>query len=301
MAYSTGSQVQVAYIPEVTPGTTPATPQTIAIPHVKFSAELDRNTISDPSRTADNQKRFMSAGSYKTSGSLEVALSHSQYDALLEAALMGTWATNVLKIGTTQKYFTFEEFDAKIPLSRVFTGVEVDSLKLSVKPDSTVSATFGIMGRATSHSGVSIDPTPTAFIAGKEPFTGSKGGSLTIDGVTANVTSVDLSITNSVKMINTIGSTAPTASTAGQKTISGSLTVLLSDATLYNKFITNAPAALVFVLSDGTNSYTISLPKIYLTKANASADSADERVLSVDFEAVKDEVTLLNTMSITRT
>ena len=299
MAISTGSKVQVAYIPEVTAGTTPATPQTSVIPYVKFSAELDRNTISDPSRTADNQKRFMSAGSYKTSGSLEVALSHSQYDAFLEASLMGAWTTNVLKVGNTQKYFTFEEFDASVPLSRVFTGVEVDSLKLSIKPDAVVSAVFALMGRATSNGTVSIDTTPTAVLAGKNPMTGALG-SLTIDGVAGLVTSLDLSVTNSIKMINTIGSTAVTASTNGAKSITGSLTVLLADSTLYNKFIANTTAALVFVISDGTNTYTFSVPKCGITKANASADSPDERVLSLDFEALFDN-TLGAIMSITRT
>ena len=299
MAISTGSKVQVAYIPEVTAGTTPATPQTSVIPYVKFSAELDRNTISDPSRTADNQKRFMSAGSYKTSGSLEVALSHSQYDAFLEASLMGTWTTNVLKVGNTQKYFTFEEFDASVPLSRVFTGVEVDSLKLSIKPDAVVSAVFALMGRATSNGTVSIDTTPTAVLAGKNPMTGALG-SLTIDGVAGLVTSLDLSVTNSIKMINTIGSTAVTASTNGAKSITGSLTVLLADSTLYNKFIANTTAALVFVISAGTTTYTFSVPKCGITKANASADSPDERVLSLDFEALFDN-TLGAIMSITRT
>lgn len=296
---SSGSKVQVAYVAEVTAGTTPATPQTIAIPYVKFSAELDRNTISDPSRTADNQKRFMSAGSYKTSGSLEVALSHSQYDPLIEAALMGTWTTNVLKVGNIQKYFTFEEFDSTLSFGRVFTGVEVDSLKLSIKPDATVSAVFALMGRGHTHSGVSIDTTPTAIIAGKIPMTGALG-SLTIDGAAGLVTSVDLSVSNSIKMINTIGSTAATASTNGAKSITGTLTVLLENATLYNKFIANTSAALAFTISDDTNTYTFSVPKCSFTKANASADSADERILSIDFEGLRDE-TLGAIMSITRT
>lgn len=296
---SSGSKVQVAYIPEVTAGTTPATPQTIAIPYVKFSAELERNTISDPSRNADNQKRFMSAGSSKTSGSLEVALSHSQYDAFLEAALEGTWTTNVLKVGNIQKYFTFEEFDSTLSFGRVFTGVEVDSLKLSIKPDATVSAVFALMGRGHTVVSTSIDVTPTAIIAGKNPMTGALG-SLTIDGAAGFVTSVDLSISNSIKMINTIGSTAPTASTNGAKSITGSLTVLIENATLYNKFIANTTAALVFVISDGTNTYTFNIPKCGITKANASADSPDERVLSLEFEALYD-ATLLSIMSITRT
>lgn len=299
MPISSGSKVQVAYIAEVTAGTTPATPQTIAIPYVKFSAELDRNTISDPSRNADNQKRFMSAGSYKTSGSLEVALSHSQFDPLLEAALMGTWTTNVLKIGNTQKYFTFEEFDNTLSFGRVFTGVEVDSLKLSIKPDATVSAVFALMGRGHTIISTSIDVTPTAIIAGKNPMTGALG-SLTIDGAAGLVTSVDLSVSNSIKMINTIGSTAVTASTNGAKSITGTLTVLLENATLYNKFIANTTAALAFTISDGTNTYTFSIPKCGITKANASADSPDERVLSLEFEALYD-TTLASIMSITRT
>ena len=296
---SSGSKVQVAYIPEVTAGTTPATPQTIAIPYVKFSAELDRNTISDPSRNGDNQKRFMSAGSSKTSGSLEVALSHSQFDPFIEAALMGTWTTNVLKVGNIQKYFTFEEFDSALSFGRVFTGVEVDSLKLSVKPDATVSAVFALMGRGHTVVSTSIDVTPTAIIAGKNPMTGALG-SLTINGTAAFVTSVDLSVSNSIKMINTIGSTAVTASTNGQKSITGSLTVLLENATLYNQFIANTTAALAFTISDGTNTYTFSVPKCGITKANASADSPDERVLSLEFEALYD-ATLLSIMSITST
>lgn len=296
---SSGSKVQVAYIAEVTAGTTPATPQTIAIPYVKFSAELDRNTISDPSRTADNQKRFMSAGSYKTAGSLEVALSHSQFDPLLEAALMGTWTTNVLKVSNIQKYFTFEEFDSTLSFGRVFTGVEVDSLKLSIKPTDAVSAVFALMGRGHTVVSTSIDVTPTAIIAGKNPMTGAMG-SLTIDGASALVTSIDLSVTNSIKMINTIGSPAATASTNGSKSITGTLTVLLENATLYNKFIANTNAALAFTISDGTNTYTFSIPKCAITKANASADSADERILSIDFEGLRDE-TLGAIMSITRT
>lgn len=296
---SSGSKVQVAYIAEVTAGTTPATPQTIAIPYAKFSAELDRNTISDPSRTADNQKRFMSAGSYKTAGSLEVALSHSQFDPLLEAALMGTWTTNVLKVSNIQKYFTFEEFDSTLSFGRVFTGVEVDSLKLSIKPDAIVSAVFALMGRGHTVVSTSIDVTPTAIIAGKNPMTGALG-SLTIDGAAGLVTSVDLSVSNSIKMINTIGSPAATASTNGSKSITGTLTVLLENATLYNKFIANTNAVLAFTISDGTNTYTFSIPKCSFTKANASADSADERILSIDFEGLRDE-TLGAIMSITRT
>ena len=241
----------------------------------------------------------MAAGSYKTSGSIEVALSHSQYDDFLAGALMGTWTTNVLKVANVQKAFTFEEFDNTLNIGRVFTGVEVDSLKLSVKPDATVSAVFALQGRGHSTVTTSIDTTPTPVIAGKNPMTGALG-SLTIDGVAGYVTSIDLSISNSIKMINTIGSTAVTASTNGQKSITGSMTVLLSDLTLYNKFIANTTAALVFVISDGTNQYTFSVPKCGITKANASADSADERVLSIDFEALYD-TTLASIMSITRT
>lgn len=296
---SSGSKVQVAYVAEVTAGTTPATPQTITIPMVKFSAELDRNTITDPSRTANNRKRFVMPGSYKTSGSLEVALSHSQYDPLIEAALMGTWTTNVLKDGNIQKSFTFEEWDSTLNIGRVFTGTEIDNLKISVKTDGTVSATFGLAGRAHTYVATSIDTTPTPYIANKIPFTGING-TITFDGVAANVTTLDLSISNSIKMVNCLMSAAPVASTNGAKTIGGSMTVMLTDATLYNKFLSGAYYALVFSFNDGTNSYTFNLPKCALTKANASADSPDERLLSVDFEAVED-TTLGAIISITRT
>lgn len=298
MAISQGSTVAIEYIKETTIGTTPATPQTSLIPYISFDMELDKDVFTDPSRNGDNQQRFMSPGSYRTSGSMSVAYSTGQFDEFIAAGLMGTWATNVAKIGNTKSGFTFGEWDATITTNRVFTGTEINTFGIEIVPNDVVKLNFGLLGRNMTIGTVQLDSTPTAIVAGKTPMT-HVGGFVKIDGATAYTTGVKLDVNNNISQLNVLGQNAAYGTYLGMKTVSGSLTLVYEDNTFYNKFINNTSASLQFQLSDGTNSHTYMLPNIKLSKV-AAATNEGVRLLTCDFVGLYD-ATLASIMSITRT
>lgn len=68
------------------------------------SAQIDSNEINQ-----QRQRPLSRQGTYSTQGDLVVELSDDSFDDLLEIALQGTWTTNVLKIGSTERSFAILE------------------------------------------------------------------------------------------------------------------------------------------------------------------------------------------------
>ena len=298
MAISQGSTVAIEYIKETTIGTTPATPQTALIPYTSFNMEYERDFFVDPSRNSDNMQRFMSAGAYKTAGSLGSVYQHAQQDEFLAGALMGTWATNVLKLGNTKAGFTFNEWDSTLSLARTFTGCEINTLAIDVPVSNVVSLEFGLLGRAMTNGTVMLDTTPTALLTGKNPFT-HVGGYVKLDGATAYTTAIKVNINNNINQLNVLGQNSVYDTFMNQKTVSGSISIVYDSNTFYTKFMNGTAAAVEFQLSDGTNTHTWKMPNVKFNKMTASTD-AGVRILQADFTALYD-ATLGSILSITRT
>ena len=298
MAISQGSTVAIEYIKETTIGTTPATPQTALIPYTSFNMEYERDFFVDPSRNSDNMPRFMSAGAYKTAGSLGSVYQHAQQDEFLAGALMGTWATNVLKLGNTKSGFTFNEWDSTLSLARTFTGCEINTLSIDVPVSNVVSLELGLLGRTMTPGAAMLDSTPTALLAGKNPFT-HVGGYVKLDGATAYTTAIKVNINNNIGQLNVLGQNSVYDTFMNQKTVSGSISIVYDTNTFYTKFMNGTAAAVEFQLSDGTNTHTWKMPNVKFNKMTASTD-AGVRILQADFTALYD-ATLGSILSITRT
>ena len=75
-----------------------------------------------------------------------------------------------------------------------------------------------------------------------------------------------------------VGQTTKIRGAAGRSIVTGELTAFYADDTLLDAFDTEAEVALVFTLTDGTNTCTFTLPKIKFTggkpRSAASARSA---------------------------
>jgi hypothetical protein len=295
---SQGSTTSVEFIKETVIGQTPTTPQTSLIPYIDFKMELDKDVFTDPSRTSDNQARFLSGGAFRTSGSLDVAYSIGQFDDFVLAGIMGSaWATNVAKLGNTKTGFTFSEWDATNSIARTFTGVEIGSVGLTIPPNDVAKISFNMLGRNMTLGATQLDSTPTAILAGKNPMT-HVNGFMKIDNVTAYVTGIKLDINNNISQLNVLGSNAAYGTYLGMKTVSGSLTIVYEDNTFYNKFINNASAVLEFQIGDGTSTHTWKLPNVKLSKVAGSTD-AGVRLLTCDFVGLYD-ATLGSILSVTR-
>jgi len=267
---------QLAYVVESTFGTTPGTPTTVLLDHTNFTGNFVPQQLDDASITPLRQVTFSRRGNLGTEGSIDVNLAGDQYDALLEAVLMGTWTTNVLKVGNTKRSFAIEEGFTDLGQYQVWNGVTFNTLSLSVTTEELVTASFGFLGTTcTTLSGTSIDASPTAVTTRDRFF--HADGSITEGGsVVAYITALTMELTNNAVGNYALGNAAYRAITPGKVGVSGTLTALFEDVSLYNKFKNATDSSILLNLAAGTPSetYAIKIPKVkYTTGAFTRAET----------------------------
>ena len=146
MAFAQGSRSSLSYIVESTFGTTPSGNFT-TLPFTSHSLNLTKDIMEGNDIQADRMPRVNRQGNRQTSGDIAVDLRRGDFDPLLEAAMLSTWSTNVLKVGTTPKFFSIQDYAADIDVARRFTGMTVSTLGISMAPNQMVATTFGMVGK----------------------------------------------------------------------------------------------------------------------------------------------------------
>jgi len=306
MPFAQGARTGISYVPEVTFGTTPGSPQLVAFPYTSFDVNLTKERIQSSALTPDRMVRNDRHGNRQVSGEFAVELSGDDFDPFLEAVMMSSYATNVLKVGSTPKHFTFEDGANDISQFRVFTGVTVGSMSLSVSPNSMVNTTFGVVGKGMTLVGTTIDPTKTAA-SGNVPFdscTGTIGvanaGSPPV--AVANISSIELSLDNALSPTFVVGNCETPQLEYGMFTLTGTVTAYFDSNALYNRFINEIETAINFTLTDpgAAHTYTFLIPRAKFNTANAPVSGPTSRMLTIEFSAIYDTTT--NTiLQITRT
>lgn len=289
MTQAAGSRVQLAFIPEVVYGTTPATPQTQLLDFSSASLGLNPTAITDPTIKSNRQKSYSRRGNVSTEGTLDVVLRPDNYDAFLEAALQGTWATNVLKVGNTQRSFAIEQGFTDIAQYRVFNGSVVSTMKISVPVSGLVTAQFGFSGANTSaFTGTSIDSTPTA-VADKPGFF-HEGGTFKEGGVVVGfLSAIEFDLNNNVQPQYALGVLGARSVTSGTVSVTGKVTALFEDVTFYNKFVNNTDSTIEFtLLTEGAESMTFLLPKVKYTSGSIPVQNDGPLTVEMNFEAIYD-------------
>ena len=160
MAFAQGSRSSLSFIVESTFGTTPSGNFT-NLPFTTNSMNLTKDRVAGNDIQADRMPRVDRHGNRQVGGDIVSDLRDSDFDVFLESAMLNTWATNVLKVGVTPKFFSLQDYAADIDLARRFTGCTVSTMGISLAPNQMVTTTFGIVGK-------DMNPTITAgsFITG---------------------------------------------------------------------------------------------------------------------------------------
>ena len=109
MAFAQGSRSSLSFIVESTFGTTPAGNFT-NLPFSTHSLNLSKDRVAGTDIQADRMPRVDSHGNRQAAGDIVADLRDADYDAFLESAMLSTWSTNVLKVGTTPKFFSIEDY-----------------------------------------------------------------------------------------------------------------------------------------------------------------------------------------------
>jgi len=303
MAFAQGSRSSLAYIAEATFGTTPASPTFATLPINSHSLDLTKDRVEGNEIQADRMPRVDRHGNQTAGGSIEADLRKGDFDELIASAFFNDYATNILKVGTTPKFFSIEDAANDIGQFRQFKGLGVSSMSVSIAPNQMVTATFDMVGKSMSQaqSTASTGGAPTASSA-NAPFDSYSGTITEAGGAIAIVTSIDFSLTNSLSPTFIVGSDTTPQLEFGRAVVEGTMTVYYQDETLINKFLEETESALVVSVDDptGSSAYTFSFPRVKYNGAAVPLANPESRLITLPFVALFDTTEATN-LKMTRT
>jgi len=299
--FAQGSRSSLSYIVESTFGTTPAGNFT-NIPFSSHSLNLTKDRVAGNDIQPDRMPREDRHGNRQVGGDILVDLRKGDYDALFESAMLNTWSTDVLKVGTTPKYFSIEDYAADIDQARLFTGCTVSTMGMSIAPNQMVTTTFGMVGKDMTIG--ATEKTQDAA-SGNAPFD-SYSGDLAIGNVGASsavaiVTGIDFTLNNSFAPTFVVGDDSAPCLEVGRAEIEGTITAYFEDAALINRFLNETETELSVSVDDptGSNEYTFLFPRVKINSADVGVDGPNSRIINMSFVSLYDSTEETN-LKITR-
>jgi hypothetical protein len=301
MPFAQGSRSSLSYISEVTFGTTPVG-NFINLPFSTHSLNLTKDRVAGNDIQADRMPRVDRHGNRQVSGDIAVDLRDGDYDPFLESAMLNTWSTDVLKVGVAPKFFSIEDYAADIDQARLFTGMTVSTMGVSLAPNQMVTTTFGMVGKDMTISGTQKTQTASSGAAPFDAYSGDIAiGNVASSSAVAIVTGLDFTLTNSFAPTFVIGDDSAPSLEYGRAEIEGTLTAYFEDAALINRFLNETESELEVSVNDptGSNAYTFLFPRIKINSADVGVDGPTSRIINMSFVALYD-VTESTNLSITR-
>jgi len=296
MAFAQGSRSSLSYIVESTFGTTPAGNFT-NLPFNTHSLNLTRDRVAGNEIQADRMTRVDRHGNTQVGGDIVVDLRDGDFDTFLESAMLSTWDTSPasapdeLKVGTTPKFFSIEDYAADIDQARLFTGCTVSSMAVSMAPNQMVTTTFGIVG-----SDMSISATQKTQDASSsaQPFDAYSGdlaiGNVGASSSAAIITAIDFTLDNSFSPTFVIGSSSAPSLEYGMAQVEGTFTAYFEDDALINRFLNEVESELVITVNDpsAANQYEFMFPRIKVNSADVGVDGPLSRLITMSFVGLYD-------------
>ena len=290
MAFAQGSRSSLSFITEATFGTTPAGNFT-NLPFSTHSLNLTKDVLAGTDIQADRMGRVNRQGNRQVAGDIVVDLRDGDFDVFLESAMLNTWATNVLKVGTTPKFLSIEDYAADIDQARVFTGMSVSTMAISLAPNQMVTTTFGMVGKDMTMS--ATEKTQDAA-SGAAPFDAYSGdisiGNVGGAAAVAIVTALDFTLNNSYAPTFVIGDDSAPSLEYGRAEVEGTLTAYFEDAALINRFLNETETEIEVSVNDptGANAYTFQFPRVKINSADVGVDGPTSRMITMSFVALYD-------------
>jgi hypothetical protein len=236
-------------------------------------------------------------GNRYTAGDIVVDLRGGDFDDLIASAMLSDWSSDVIKVGTTPKFLTLEDYAADIDQARLFTGMAVNTMAVSVAPNQMVTTTFGMVGKDMT---ISATEKTVSAASGAAPFD-SYSGDLAIGNVggssaVAVVTGMDFTLTNSFAPTFVTGNDSTPSLEYGRAEVEGTLTAYFEDAALINRFLNETETEIEVSVDDptGTNAYTFLFPRVKINSADVGVDGPTSRIISLSFVALYDSTEASN-------
>lgn len=286
-----GSQYSVAYIAESTYGSTPATPAFSAIRCTGVDLPITKEIFESNEIRSDRQRVDARHGGRLVAGTISCEASYGgHFDDFLEAALCGTWSTDVLKAGTTRRSFTIEEIYSDLENGNKYflnTGCEIDGFTLSASAGGIVTCEFPIIGQNQTTSSSAIAGSSYGAANTTEVFDAFDGSMSEGGSTIATVTEFGLTLSNGMQPKRVIGTDLTRLPSIGRTTITGSLTAFFEDEALYSKFTNETESSLTITLTDAAgNDWIIDLSSVVYTNVSKPVAGDGPIVITMDYTAI---------------
>lgn len=219
------------------------------------SAEINQARQRAPSR----------GGTYSVQGEIAAEVSFASYDDLIEAAMQGTWAANVLIIGSTERSFAILERHTDIGVDYIYRGGRVATMNINAPLGDKAGITFGMLG--TKAEAYTLPGGATFASATTSDMMVTTNGSFTEGGnAIAYATEWSVSLDNGMEAAFSLFQREAYNISNGIASVSGSMSAYLVDGALWAKVLNETETTHTVVLQEGADTYTIALPKVRYTQ-----------------------------------
>jgi hypothetical protein len=299
MPFSQGSKTGLAFSAQ-TNFATPATTGFKSLPYSTHTLDLTKQRVQGTDQQPDRMARHDRHGNRNSGGDIVFDLRADEYDAFLESAMFGVWDSSAtgpdkLKFGSTQKFFTIQDYASDIDQARLFTGMGVSQAAFSIKPNQMVTTTLSMVGKDMTISATENAVTAASLNA---PFDAYSGSLLVGDAdgalsAIATVTGIDFTINNSLAPTFVVGSASAPQLEYGMASVEGTVTAYFEDTSLINRFLNEVESALKVGVDDptGSNDYAFFFPRVKFNGASVPVSGPTSRIITIPFVALYDTST----------
>lgn len=293
MTVADGSQVRLAYVPEVTIGTTPATPSFKTIRYVTSDIQVDKQTDTPDEVRADGNRTAPVDVGRNVTGTINTLLSYGTYDDWFSWLFRKAWATDVLINGVSPLAGTFEEFYEQGATDTFlgYQGVRMNTLDLDMTAKQSVKANWGIMGlRGTTPRTAIISGATYAAPSTTEVFNSALNvADLTFTGITNApvIQKMSVKINSNIYANDAVGMYETYSHGLGLFDVDGSIDAYFETKDTYEAILNHSTVGLAWTIEDAAgNSYLMEIPSNKLMKGGPSKPGNGKAVMvTVPFKA----------------
>jgi len=278
MAQQQGSNVKLLYQAEPIWKQVPSNADAMVLPFVSESVRLDRNLISSRTIRSSRNPQAPVRGNVDVAGDVTFELA-PQYGKLLHLAFGSYTAVSGESVGMeagTYKHtfkigalpsFTLEKQFTDLDTAKYFqySGCRVGSLRVSIKAEGMIECVAGVMGAKETEAAASFDSSPVDL--GHDPFDGFQVTLLENGSAIATASEVEFTLDNALDGSSYVidGTGQRHSIPSGTAKVSGTVTALFENTTLYDKAIAHTETSLVITLTRGTGAGTDGNEKLTFT------------------------------------
>ena len=181
--------------------------------------------------------------------------------------------------GVDPQYVSVRKAYRDIDKAVIFTGCIVSAMGINIAPNSVIGLNFTVNGRdeeLRQGTGATGAGTIATDLSVANPMDSFSGVALLDDTINNNITSLALTIENNIDDLFVVGSRFKVDQSAGRQDVNGQIGFYFEDLTEYANAVNHTSKTLDLSMSDGTNYFAISFPRVYYDLGTPAASGEGE-------------------------